>query len=393
MTTGGRRISSSATGSDPRPTAPAARRRRPCSSRIPGLTTAFFSILSPHKHIGAHRGPWRGVLRYHLALKIPEPAEQAGISVGGQVAHWEEGRSLLFDDGYEHFAWNDTDGVRVVLFVDVIRPLRPPADRINRALITAIGRSPYVRDARNRHDAWERRFEALRAAREAPGPHREQPVEPRARPRATPSGDPFGLADPVDGPKPRRTCSPRSTTPVSTSTAWPSRWISSPSTTSSTGRSAPPSLFRGRQVVMLGSNNYLGLTTDERVRAAAVGRGRPLRHRASPAAACSTAPCASTASSRSCWPTGWALEAALVFTTGYVANLGLIGALVGRMTPPSSTPPLMPAWSTGPASPTAPSAPSATTGPTACGGRSGPGGSSPRRGASGGRRRHLLHGG
>ncbi len=111
------------------PTAPAAPRPPPCSIGIPGLTTAFFSILSPHKHIGEHRGPWRGVLRYHLALRVPEPAAQAGISVGGQVAHWEEGRSLLFDDGYEHFAWNDTDGVRVVLFVDVIRPLKPAADR------------------------------------------------------------------------------------------------------------------------------------------------------------------------------------------------------------------------------------------------------------------------
>ncbi len=130
---------------------------------IPGLTTAFFSILSPGKHIGEHRGPWRGVLRYHLALKVPEPAGKAGISVGGEVEHWTEGGSLLFDDGYEHHAWNDTDGVRVVLFVDVIRPLRTPADQVNRALIWAIGRSPYIRDARNRHDAWEQRFEALRS--------------------------------------------------------------------------------------------------------------------------------------------------------------------------------------------------------------------------------------
>ena len=130
---------------------------------IPGLTTAFFSILSPGKHIGEHRGPWRGVLRYHLALKVPEPVSQAGITVGGETAHWEEGRSLLFDDGYEHWAWNDTDGVRVVLFVDVIRPLRPPADQINRGLIWAIGRSPYIQDSRNRHEAWEKRFDALRA--------------------------------------------------------------------------------------------------------------------------------------------------------------------------------------------------------------------------------------
>ncbi|HET6963341.1 MAG TPA: aspartyl/asparaginyl beta-hydroxylase domain-containing protein [Acidimicrobiales bacterium] len=130
--------------------------------RIPGVTTAFFSILSPGKHIGEHRGPWRGVLRYHLALKVPEPASAAGITVGGETAQWEEGRSLLFDDGYEHWAWNDTDGVRVVLFVDVIRPLRAPADQVNRALIWAIGHSPFIRDSRNRHEAWEKRFEALR---------------------------------------------------------------------------------------------------------------------------------------------------------------------------------------------------------------------------------------
>jgi beta-hydroxylase len=135
---------------------------------IPGLTTAFFSILSPGKHIGEHRGPWRGVLRYHLALKVPEPASSSGIRVGGEVAHWEEGRSLLFDDGYEHSAWNDTDGVRVVLFVDVVRPLKAPARQVNDALIWAIGRSPYIQDARNRHEAWEQRFEAIRSGT-APG--------------------------------------------------------------------------------------------------------------------------------------------------------------------------------------------------------------------------------
>ena len=188
------------------PTAPAAPRPPPCSIGIPGLTTAFFSILSPHKHIGEHRGPWRGVLRYHLALRVPEPAAQAGISVGGQVAHWEEGRSLLFDDSYEHYAWNDTDGVRVVLFVDVIRPLKPAADRLNRALISAIGRSPYIRDARNRHQAWERRFEAARTAgRRRRGAAGEPARGPSRRSR-------------------RPTSSPRSTTPAWTSTAWPNPW-------------------------------------------------------------------------------------------------------------------------------------------------------------------------
>lgn len=134
--------------------------------RVPGLTTAFFSILAPHKHIPEHRGPWRGLLRYHLALKVPEPAEAAGINVGGEVAHWEEGRSLVFDDGYEHFAWNDTDGVRVVLFVDVVRPLRPPVAQFNRALLKAIAFSPFIQDAKARHKEWEQRF----AARHGDGP-------------------------------------------------------------------------------------------------------------------------------------------------------------------------------------------------------------------------------
>ena len=131
---------------------------------IPGLTTAFFSILAPHKHIPEHRGPWRGLIRYHLALKVPEPAEAAGIRVGGQVAHWREGGSLLFDDTYEHAAWNDTDGVRVVLFVDVVRPLRAPAAGVNRALLKVIALSPFVQDGKARHKEWERRYADRRQA-------------------------------------------------------------------------------------------------------------------------------------------------------------------------------------------------------------------------------------
>jgi beta-hydroxylase len=125
---------------------------------IPGMTTAMFSILSPGKHIPPHDGPYKGVLRYHLALLVPEPADRVGIRVGGQVARWHEGESLVFDDTYTHEAWNDTDGVRVVLFVDVIRELRGPMAVVNRVLIKVIGWSPFVQDAKRRHEDWERRF-------------------------------------------------------------------------------------------------------------------------------------------------------------------------------------------------------------------------------------------
>jgi beta-hydroxylase len=48
-----------------------------------------------------------------------------------------------------------------VLFLDVIRPLRRPAANVNKALLRAISWSPFLRDAKRRHQAWEKRFERL----------------------------------------------------------------------------------------------------------------------------------------------------------------------------------------------------------------------------------------
>ncbi len=147
---------------------------------IPGMQTAFFSILAPGKHIPDHRGPYKGLLRYHLGLKIPEPRDLCRIDVGGEVRNWEEGKSLLFDDTYVHEAWNDSDEVRVVLFVDVVRPVRQPAALLNEALIAAIKWSPYVGDAKRRHLDWEAKFAQLRDRAERP------PDRPPAAPARQP---------------------------------------------------------------------------------------------------------------------------------------------------------------------------------------------------------------
>jgi len=125
---------------------------------IPGMTTAMFSILSPRKHILPHRGPYKGVLRYHLGLVVPEDAEACRIRVGQDIRHWEPGGSLLFDDTFDHEVWNDTDETRVVLFVDVLRPLPEPDSLINRLIIKAISYSPFVLDAKRNQQAWERRY-------------------------------------------------------------------------------------------------------------------------------------------------------------------------------------------------------------------------------------------
>ena len=93
------------------------------------MKTAFFSILAPGKHLPPHRGPYKGVMRYHLGLLIPEPAEQCGIRVDTETRHWAEGESMIFDDTFEHEAWNDTDAHPR----RAVRRLRAPAAR-SRAL-------------------------------------------------------------------------------------------------------------------------------------------------------------------------------------------------------------------------------------------------------------------
>jgi ornithine lipid ester-linked acyl 2-hydroxylase len=81
---------------------------------IPGMKTGMFSILAPRKHIPPHRGPFKGVLRYHLGLIIPGPEGSCLIRVGNSVRSWKEGKSMIFDDSNEREVWNDSDCYLVV---------------------------------------------------------------------------------------------------------------------------------------------------------------------------------------------------------------------------------------------------------------------------------------
>jgi aspartyl/asparaginyl beta-hydroxylase (cupin superfamily) len=109
---------------------------------IPGMNTAIFSILSPGKHIPPHRGPYKGVLRFHLGLMIPKPEGSCRIRVGDDVRSWKEGKSLIFDDSHEHEVWNDSDSYRVVLFVNIVRPTVFPLSAVNQSILWMRGRRP-----------------------------------------------------------------------------------------------------------------------------------------------------------------------------------------------------------------------------------------------------------
>lgn len=128
---------------------------------IPGMKTAFFSILLPGKHIPEHRGPYKGVIRCLLGLKIPEPRELCRIRVGNETRHWQEGKAMFFDDSFPHEAWNETHDIRVVLFLDIVRPMKPPLSWVNHLLLNLIKISPFVQDAKANQRKWDSKLEKL----------------------------------------------------------------------------------------------------------------------------------------------------------------------------------------------------------------------------------------
>jgi aspartyl/asparaginyl beta-hydroxylase (cupin superfamily) len=122
---------------------------------IPGMSSAMFSILRSGKHIPPHCGPWKGVLRYHLALKTPENESLCRIRVGSQTRSWTNGTSLIFDDTFEHEVWNDSDETRVVLFVDFLRDLPPQLAIPNRLFMWSIQASVFIQCALRNLEGWE----------------------------------------------------------------------------------------------------------------------------------------------------------------------------------------------------------------------------------------------
>jgi aspartyl/asparaginyl beta-hydroxylase (cupin superfamily) len=95
------------------------------------VVQAFFSILEPGKVVPAHNGPFFGFLRYHLGMVVPTD-KPPSIRVRDQVYTWKERESVMFDDSWNHEVMNESEQYRVVLCVDVLRPMPWPLSALNR---------------------------------------------------------------------------------------------------------------------------------------------------------------------------------------------------------------------------------------------------------------------
>ncbi|HEX6810098.1 MAG TPA: aspartyl/asparaginyl beta-hydroxylase domain-containing protein [Planctomycetota bacterium] len=95
------------------------RARCPATARaceaVPGMRNASFSLFRPGTVLYPHHGELPSVLRCHLPLIVPEG--DLALRAGGEIRRWQAGRCVIFDDTFEHDAWNRGASDRVVLIV------------------------------------------------------------------------------------------------------------------------------------------------------------------------------------------------------------------------------------------------------------------------------------
>lgn len=90
--------------------------------QIPSINGAMFSILPVNGQLTRHLDPIACSLRYHLGLDTPN-SDDCYINIDGVSYSWRNGKALLFDETYPHYARNDSDQYRLILMCDVERPM------------------------------------------------------------------------------------------------------------------------------------------------------------------------------------------------------------------------------------------------------------------------------
>jgi aspartyl/asparaginyl beta-hydroxylase (cupin superfamily) len=79
----------------------------------------MISRLTPGGHIRPHCGPWNARLVAHVGIATSQAAQ---LRVASQWRRWNEGRTLIFDDSFEHECRNNAPTDRLVLLFAIWHP-------------------------------------------------------------------------------------------------------------------------------------------------------------------------------------------------------------------------------------------------------------------------------
>jgi aspartyl/asparaginyl beta-hydroxylase (cupin superfamily) len=121
--------------------------------RVPGILQAFFSVLEPGKSVPLHDGPYIGYLRYHLGVRVPKD-DPPLIRVAGHEYVWKDGEGVMFDDSWPHEVINRSREPRVVLIVDLPRPLPLVPKLVNNFLLWGVAAPSYANKVIGKADAY-----------------------------------------------------------------------------------------------------------------------------------------------------------------------------------------------------------------------------------------------
>ena len=121
--------------------------------RVPNVVVAFYSIFEPGAYVPRHKGVTSGLINAHLPLIVPPPeAGRCEIRIDDKYYRWTAGEYLIFDETYEHEVWNDTPEPRVVLLLQVLRPMRWRGRWLGTFFLWCIKRTSFVQDIRKTLD-------------------------------------------------------------------------------------------------------------------------------------------------------------------------------------------------------------------------------------------------
>ncbi len=115
---------------------------------MPGLVTAFVSIMESGTYVPPHRGLTKAWVNCHLPLVLPKSEGRCAIAIDGQMHQWREGKWLVFDDTYTHEVWNETAEPRLVLLIQLRRPMRFAGRVVASVIFHLLRRSNFVQDVR-----------------------------------------------------------------------------------------------------------------------------------------------------------------------------------------------------------------------------------------------------
>ena len=84
-----------------------------------GVVNAGFSCLEPGVITELHRDFNHDVLRCHIPIYVPHG--DTAIQINEEIKRWNDNEYFIFDDTYDHQAWNYTKENRIVLIIDIVK--------------------------------------------------------------------------------------------------------------------------------------------------------------------------------------------------------------------------------------------------------------------------------